>query len=80
MAYSSLNLILCFSYEISESFSEYDEVSTRLSSHSDSVPYLFWVTRHTTQLQHNKSWAVEFAKLCYTGFLRHTLGYFSGGL
>ena len=39
MAYSSLNLILCFSYEISESFSEYDEVSTRLSSHSDSVPW-----------------------------------------
>ena len=41
--------------------------------------YLFLVTRHTTQLQHNKWWAVEFAKLYYTSFLLHTLGCFSGG-
>ena len=38
------------------------------------------VSRHTTQLEHNKWWAVEFAKLCYTSFLLHTLGCFSGGL
>ena len=56
------------------------QVRTAIRYLDNSSVYLFLVTPHTTQLQQNKSWAVEIAKLCYTSFLLHTLGCFSGGL
>ena len=45
---------------------------------------VFWLRviegRHSTQFQHKLRWTVEFAKLCYTSFLLHTLGCFRKGL